>query len=127
MSVPISISSDLMVTASTTVMRFILPYSTVDGYVTIGDSNVKLKYPFMSFTPGGCVYQGVGCWSGLGYFSVANRSIIRRVSFKAVYKGDVVVEMDVDCSVEVDPGEYFVLLHFSIELPSTGYVRLIAV
>lgn len=124
MSTPISISSSLLITASTAVMRFILPYSQIAGSVIVGDSTVSLKYPLITFTPGGCIYQGVGCWSGIGFFSVSRRSVIRRVMFTAIYDRKTVVEMDVECSIEVEPGEYFVLLHFSVELPNTGYVKL---
>lgn len=129
-TVPITISSDLMITASVSVMKYILPKSQMSGAVTLARGGERpLSNPVISFTPGGCVYQGPGCWHGIGHLDISGideQDVIKRVSFKAVYNNVEVVAMEVESDVSVDPGMYFVSLFFTVELPNKGFVRLVA-
>lgn len=124
-TVPITVSSNMFITSSVTVLRHILPQSTINGYVVFNNSQQELANPSIGFTPGGCIYQGVGCWHGIGILRTTTSGRITYVRFYATYGNDIVVDMSTNADNYITPGEYLVSLHVSISLPDKGYVRIV--
>lgn len=124
-TVPITVSSDLFISSSVTVLRFILPQSVIRGYVVFNNSEQELINPSIGFSPGGCIYQGVGCWHGIGLFKTNTSGRITYVRFYAKYGDDIVVDMATLANNYIESGEYLVSLHISISLPNRGYVRIL--